>query len=132
MHCAMCHTPQIAREAKRVAVLGIKTEAKRDQPAYYVPEYLQSAGVTIVPVRGGSVALPMAVIPALQPRGGIALPRLGERERRKSSMGGPELTRHAGRVESGAMSSMLQLVSCSLTPILLHPARPLHACASCP
>ncbi len=40
----------IARKAKRVAVLGIKTEEKRDQPAYYVPEYLQSAGVKVVPV----------------------------------------------------------------------------------
>ncbi|GBF98631.1 hypothetical protein Rsub_10820 [Raphidocelis subcapitata] len=41
---------KIVLSAKRVAVLGIKTEAKADQPAYYVPEYLQSAGVEIVPV----------------------------------------------------------------------------------
>jgi predicted CoA-binding protein len=35
---------------KRVAVLGIKTEAQRDQAAYYVPEYLVDAGVEVVPV----------------------------------------------------------------------------------
>ncbi len=35
---------------RRVAVLGIKTEAQAGQPAYYVPEYLAAAGVEIVPV----------------------------------------------------------------------------------
>lgn len=35
---------------RRVAVLGIKTEAQRDQPAFYVPEYLASAGLEVVPV----------------------------------------------------------------------------------
>ena len=40
----------ILRAAKRVAVLGIKTEAQSNQPAFYVPEYLQRAGYTIVPV----------------------------------------------------------------------------------
>lgn len=40
----------IARGMKRVAVLGIKTEAQRDQPAYYVASYLSRAGVEIVPV----------------------------------------------------------------------------------
>jgi predicted CoA-binding protein len=40
----------ILRGAKRIAVLGIKTEAQSNQPAYYVPEYLQRAGYTIVPV----------------------------------------------------------------------------------
>lgn len=35
---------------KRVAVLGIKTEAKRDQPAHYVPAYAQKAGLEVVPV----------------------------------------------------------------------------------
>ena len=35
---------------RRVAVLGIKTEAQAGQPAYAVPQYLQAAGVTIVPV----------------------------------------------------------------------------------
>ena len=40
----------ILRGAKRVAVLGIKTEAQSNQPAFYVPEYLQRAGYTVVPV----------------------------------------------------------------------------------
>ena len=40
----------VLRDAKRVAVLGIKTEAQGGQPAYYVPEYLQRAGYDIVPV----------------------------------------------------------------------------------
>lgn len=35
---------------RRVAVLGIKTEAQAGQPAYYVPAYLAAAGVEIVPV----------------------------------------------------------------------------------
>ncbi len=41
---------QVLRDAKRVAVLGIKTEAAAGQPAYYVPQYLQQAGYEIVPV----------------------------------------------------------------------------------
>jgi uncharacterized protein len=41
---------RIASRAKRIAVLGIKTERQSDQPAFYVPEYLQRAGVEIVPV----------------------------------------------------------------------------------
>jgi predicted CoA-binding protein len=36
--------------AKRIAVLGIKTEAQADQPSVYVPMYLQRAGFEIVPV----------------------------------------------------------------------------------
>lgn len=40
----------ILERMRRVAVLGIKTEAQRDQPAFYVPEYLDRAGVEIVPV----------------------------------------------------------------------------------
>ena len=35
---------------RRIAVLGIKTEAQSFQPAYYVPEYVQSEGYEIVPV----------------------------------------------------------------------------------
>ena len=35
---------------KRIAVLGIKTEAQADQPSVYVPAYLQKAGFEIVPV----------------------------------------------------------------------------------
>ena len=40
----------ILRGARRIAVLGIKTAAQSGQPAYYVPEYLQRAGYTVVPV----------------------------------------------------------------------------------
>ena len=35
---------------RRVAVLGIKTEAQADQPAFYVPRYLADAGQEVVPV----------------------------------------------------------------------------------
>ena len=41
---------ELIRSARRVAVLGIKTEAQADQPSYYVPAYLKSAGVDLVPV----------------------------------------------------------------------------------
>lgn len=37
-------------QSKRIAVLGIKTEAQADQPAFYVPQYLVSAGFDVVPV----------------------------------------------------------------------------------
>lgn len=40
----------LVRNARRVAVLGIKTEAQRDQPAFYVAEALASRGIEIVPV----------------------------------------------------------------------------------
>ena len=35
---------------KRIAVLGIKTDAQAEQPAYYVPEYARGAGYEIIPV----------------------------------------------------------------------------------
>jgi predicted CoA-binding protein len=35
---------------KRIAVLGIKTEAQADQPSVYVPLYMQRAGFEIIPV----------------------------------------------------------------------------------
>lgn len=35
---------------KTIAVLGIKTEAQSNQPAFYVPNYLASAGFQIIPV----------------------------------------------------------------------------------
>jgi len=41
---------EIARKGRRVAVLGIKTEAQSDQPAFYVPAYLASVGVEVIPV----------------------------------------------------------------------------------
>ncbi|GAC1623588.1 MAG: CoA-binding protein [Nevskia sp.] len=40
----------LIRATRRIAVLGIKTEAQSDQPAYYVPAALARAGFTIVPV----------------------------------------------------------------------------------
>src|SRR5712692_4229805 len=41
---------RIVRECRRIAVLGIKTEAQRGAPAFYVPEYMARAGYDIVPV----------------------------------------------------------------------------------
>jgi uncharacterized protein len=35
---------------RRVAVLGMKTEAQSFQPAFYVPQYLVAAGLEVVPV----------------------------------------------------------------------------------
>lgn len=41
---------ELLRATRRVAVLGMKTEAQADQPAFYVPHYLWRAGLEIVPV----------------------------------------------------------------------------------
>jgi len=41
---------RVVKSAKRVAVLGIKTEQQSGQPAFYVPDYLVRAGVEVVPV----------------------------------------------------------------------------------
>ncbi len=41
---------ELLRGTRRVAVLGIKTEAHADQAAFYVPSYLAGAGVDVVPV----------------------------------------------------------------------------------
>ncbi len=41
---------ELLESARRVAVLGIKTEAQSGQPAYYVPAALQKMGLQIVPV----------------------------------------------------------------------------------
>lgn len=35
---------------KTIAVLGIKTEAQANAPAFYVPSYLHSAGFQVIPV----------------------------------------------------------------------------------
>jgi uncharacterized protein len=40
----------LIRQTQRVAVLGIKTEAQADQPAFYVPKYLVTAGFEVMPV----------------------------------------------------------------------------------
>ena len=37
-------------QTKRIAVLGIKTDAQADQPSVYVPMYMKKAGFEIVPV----------------------------------------------------------------------------------
>lgn len=41
---------QLVKSARRVAVLGIKTEAQSAQPAFYVAEALQKRGLSVVPV----------------------------------------------------------------------------------
>jgi uncharacterized protein len=41
---------RIVRECRRIAVLGIKTEAQHDRPAFYVAEYMARAGYDVVPV----------------------------------------------------------------------------------
>ncbi len=41
---------ELLGSARRVAVLGIKTEAQSGQPAHYVPAALQKMGLQIVPV----------------------------------------------------------------------------------
>ena len=41
---------EVLRDARRIAVLGIKTEKQAGKPAFYVPEYLQRAGYEIIPV----------------------------------------------------------------------------------
>jgi len=41
---------ELLKSARRVAVLGIKTEAQSGQPAFYVPAALQKMGLAIVPV----------------------------------------------------------------------------------
>lgn len=40
----------LVRSAKRVAVLGIRSEAHADRPAFYVAKYIQDRGAEIVPV----------------------------------------------------------------------------------
>ena len=41
---------ELILQTKRIAVLGIKTEAQVDQPSFYVPHYLVRAGFEIIPV----------------------------------------------------------------------------------
>lgn len=40
----------VLRDARRIAVLGIKTEAQGTAAAYYVPAYLRRVGYDIIPV----------------------------------------------------------------------------------
>ncbi len=37
-------------QTRRVAVLGIRSERHSDRPAFYVPQYLASAGLEVIPV----------------------------------------------------------------------------------
>lgn len=41
---------ELLARTHRIAVLGIKTEAQANQAAFYVPEYLASRGLDIVPI----------------------------------------------------------------------------------
>ena len=41
---------ELLGETKTIAVLGIKTEAQSNQPAFYVPNYMDKAGFDIIPV----------------------------------------------------------------------------------
>ncbi|MSP40692.1 MAG: CoA-binding protein [Deltaproteobacteria bacterium] len=41
---------ELIEQTKRIAVLGIKTDAQADQPSVYVPQYMQRAGCEIIPV----------------------------------------------------------------------------------
>ena len=41
---------ELLADTTTIAVLGIKIEAQANQPAFYVPRYLQSAGFEIIPV----------------------------------------------------------------------------------
>jgi len=41
---------ELLAATRRIAVIGIKTEAQREQAAFYVPEYLARAGFDVVPV----------------------------------------------------------------------------------
>ena len=40
----------LINQTRRIAVLGIKTDAQADQPSVYVPQYMQRAGFEIIPV----------------------------------------------------------------------------------
>jgi len=44
------HIRDLLKRTRRIAVIGIKTEAQSFQPAFYVPEYVQSEGYEIIPV----------------------------------------------------------------------------------
>jgi len=40
----------LLKEARRLAIIGIKPESRAGQPAHHVPAYLQRAGYEIIPV----------------------------------------------------------------------------------
>ncbi len=41
---------EVLRDTQTIAVLGIKPETRSMQPAFYVPQYMQRTGHTIIPV----------------------------------------------------------------------------------
>ncbi len=41
---------RLVRECRRIAVLGIKPESRRDRAAFYVPAYMAAHGYDILPV----------------------------------------------------------------------------------
>jgi predicted CoA-binding protein len=41
---------ELARSARRVAVVGIRSERRANRAAFYVPQYLALAGVEVIPV----------------------------------------------------------------------------------
>ncbi|NJP10123.1 MAG: CoA-binding protein [Leptolyngbyaceae cyanobacterium RU_5_1] len=41
---------ELLAQTRTIAVLGIKTEAQANQPAFYVPRYLGSVGFEVIPV----------------------------------------------------------------------------------
>jgi predicted CoA-binding protein len=44
------HIRELLAQTRTIAVLGIKTEAQADQPAFNVPRYLAAAGFEVIPV----------------------------------------------------------------------------------
>jgi predicted CoA-binding protein len=40
----------VLAQTRTIAVVGIKTEAQAGQPAFYVPQYLDTAGFQVIPV----------------------------------------------------------------------------------
>jgi uncharacterized protein len=40
----------LLKEMKRIAVLGMKTEKQGGEPAFYVPDYLVTVGLDVIPV----------------------------------------------------------------------------------
>jgi uncharacterized protein len=41
---------ELLAKTRRIAVLGMKTEAQAYQPAFYVPQYMAAAGFEVIPV----------------------------------------------------------------------------------
>ena len=41
---------ELLQNTQNIAVIGIKTEEKFNQPAFYVPQYMQKTGSKIIPV----------------------------------------------------------------------------------